>query len=74
MIHHYMTIYGERGRVIIESWLQINLFGWCFCFWRRKEDITDHDFEFLKSGDDTEPEGTIRMQAVESNGGPLPAI
>jgi|WetSurMetagenome_2_1015567.scaffolds.fasta_scaffold152017_3 hypothetical protein len=66
MVHHYMAIYGERGRVYIESWLQINLFGRCFCFWRKKQDITDHDFNFLRSGDASEPEGMARMHAMES--------
>lgn len=36
MIHHYITKYWEQGEHFSEAWLQINLFGKCFCFWRRR--------------------------------------
>ena len=32
MIHHYMTQYEENGEKKVVSWLQINIFGKCFCF------------------------------------------
>lgn len=33
MIHHYMTEYSnEKGEVIFESWIQINLFGFQRCY------------------------------------------
>ena len=55
---HFITIYGEEGKVYAESWLQINLFGKCFCFSRRKIEITDKKLDFLRKRsekkDDTE--------------------
>lgn len=36
MIHHYMTKYTEDGTLWVESWIQLNLFGRCFCFSKRK--------------------------------------
>lgn len=36
---HYITKYGENGRTYAEAWLQINLLGRCFCFWRKKIEI-----------------------------------
>lgn len=33
MLHHYMTRYtDENDKTIFESWLQLNLFGRCYCF------------------------------------------
>ena len=56
---HFLTIYGEEGKVYAESWLQINLIGkWCFCFSRRKIEIIDKELDFLRKRsekkDDTE--------------------
>ena len=36
MLHHYITKYEENGSMYAEAWLQINLFGKCFCFCKRK--------------------------------------
>lgn len=38
-MHHYITKYTEGGIRYAEAWLQINLFGRCFCFWRVKAKI-----------------------------------
>lgn len=35
-MHHYITKYMENGEHYAESWIQLNLFGWAFCFSRRK--------------------------------------
>lgn len=35
-MHHYITKYGEDGHWWAESWLQINAFGRCWCFWRKR--------------------------------------
>lgn len=36
-MHHYITKYAdETGQWYAEAWIQINLFGMCFCFWRRQ--------------------------------------
>ena len=55
---HFITIYGEEGKVYAESWLQINLFGKCFCFSRRRIEVTDNELDFLhkrsEKKDDTE--------------------
>ena len=39
MMHHYITKYEENGKRYAESWMQINLFGRCFCFSKRKMEI-----------------------------------
>ena len=36
MLHHYITRYEENGTQYVEAWLQFNLFGWCFCFSKRR--------------------------------------
>ena len=35
-MHHYITKYVENDVLHVEAWLQINLFGLCFCFSRKK--------------------------------------
>lgn len=39
MVNHYITTYHENGSHWVEAWLQINLFGKCICFSRRKIEI-----------------------------------
>ena len=39
MIKHYMTKYSENEIKYVESWLQINLFGKCFCFSKKRLEI-----------------------------------
>lgn len=40
MLKHYMTKYTTpSGKKYAESWLQLNAFGKCFCFWKRKIEI-----------------------------------
>lgn len=39
MIHHYITKFKENGKRYAESWMQINLFGKCFCFSKRKMEV-----------------------------------
>lgn len=36
MIKHYLTKYTENGMEYAESWLQFNLFKWCYCFSKRR--------------------------------------
>ena len=38
-MHHYITKYEENGVRYAESWLQINVFGKCYCFAKRKINI-----------------------------------
>ena len=38
-MHHYITVYTEDGTLYAESWLQINIFGLCFCFWKKRKQI-----------------------------------
>lgn len=33
---HYITKYTENGKRYAEAWTQVNLFGKCFCFNRRR--------------------------------------
>jgi hypothetical protein len=40
-MHHYITRYlDENGKDIVESWLQINIFGLCFS--KRQKEIKDN--------------------------------
>lgn len=39
MIKHYITKYEEENKRYAESWLQINIFGRCYCFWRKRIEI-----------------------------------
>lgn len=39
MIKHYITKYEEDGKIYVESWLQINLFGKTYCFSRKRLEI-----------------------------------
>jgi hypothetical protein len=39
VMHHYITKYEEKGVRYAEAWFQINLLGWCFCFFKRKIEI-----------------------------------
>ncbi len=39
MFRHHIAKYSEEGRLYIEAWLQINIFGLCYCFSRRRIEI-----------------------------------
>lgn len=40
MLNHYLTKYTTpNGKKYAESWLQLNVFGKSFCFWKRKIEI-----------------------------------
>lgn len=42
ILRHYMPKYrDEGGRLVVESWMQLNAFGRCFCFSRRTIRIGD---------------------------------
>ncbi|HEL2475133.1 TPA: hypothetical protein TZY76_001478 [Streptococcus suis] len=36
MLHHYITKYTENNQRYAESWIQINIFGRCFCLWKKR--------------------------------------
>lgn len=36
MVKHHITKYIENGIKYAEAWTQINLFGLCFCIFKRK--------------------------------------
>lgn len=38
-MHHYITKYEENGKRYAEAWIQINVFGKCICFSRKKVEI-----------------------------------
>lgn len=35
-VSHYLTKYVDDGCVYAESWIQVDAFGRCWCFSRRK--------------------------------------
>lgn len=39
MIKHYITKYEEDGKLYAESWIQINIFGRCYCISRKRLEI-----------------------------------
>lgn len=39
LIKHYITKYAENGKRYAESWLQINIFGKCYCFSKKRIEI-----------------------------------
>lgn len=39
MIHHYITHYASNGKDYAEAWIQINIFGMCFCLWKKRTTI-----------------------------------
>lgn len=39
MIHHYITHFASDGKDYTEAWIQINIFGMCFCLWKMRTTI-----------------------------------
>lgn len=39
MLKHYITKYGQDGKKFAEAWLQFNIFGLTFCFWKRRIEL-----------------------------------
>lgn len=39
MLHHYITHYASDGKDYAEAWIQINIFGMCFCLWKKRTTI-----------------------------------
>ena len=39
MIKHYITKYEEDGKLYAGSWIQINIFGRCYCISRKRLEI-----------------------------------
>ena len=38
-INHYITKYKENEKRFAEAWIQIDIFGKCFCLWRKRIEI-----------------------------------
>ena len=36
MIKHYITKYRENCTLWAEAWIQVDLFGRTFCFWKKR--------------------------------------
>lgn len=43
MVHHYITKYRmpDTGKLHVISWLQVELFGICWCFSEREIEVQD---------------------------------
>lgn len=39
MLHHYITKYTEGEKRYAESWIQLDIFGRCWCFSRRRIEL-----------------------------------
>lgn len=48
MIHHHLKTYVENGIKYVESWIQINIFKWCFCIYKRKRNYIQFKMEPMK--------------------------
>lgn len=35
-MHHYVTKYKENGQKYAEAWIQVDVFGYSFCFWKKR--------------------------------------
>ncbi|ACQ54024.1 conserved hypothetical protein [Clostridium botulinum Ba4 str. 657] len=38
-MHHYITKYKENGKIYAEAWIQINIFSFCLCIWKKRIEI-----------------------------------
>lgn len=43
MIKRYIRLYWENGKHYAEAWSQLNVFGKCYCFFRRKIEIQSEE-------------------------------
>ncbi|MEQ9763217.1 hypothetical protein [Streptococcus jiangjianxini] len=41
MINHYITHYARSGVDYAEAWIQIDIFGRCFCLWKKRTVIKE---------------------------------
>ena len=39
IIHHYITHYASNGKDYAEAWIQVNIFGKCFCLSKKRTTI-----------------------------------
>ena len=64
-MHHYITKYTENGTMYVESWIQLNLFGKSFCFWRKRIKIHDDSARQGNWLAINSQMGSIRLNGVE---------
>lgn len=64
-MHHYITKYTENGAMYVESWIQLNLFGKSFCFWRKRIKIHDDSARQGNWLAINSQMGSIRLNGVE---------
>lgn len=38
-MHHYITQYIEEGKHYAEAWIQVDVFGRCFCLWKKRIEV-----------------------------------
>lgn len=43
MFKHYITKYTADNKRFAESWLQLNIFGKCFCFSKKRIELNNED-------------------------------
>lgn len=41
MIKHYITTYAENDKRYAEAWLQIKIFNFCICFWKKRIELEE---------------------------------
>lgn len=49
MIHHYITHYIESGKHYAEAWIQVDVFGRCFCFWKKRIEVKHDSYSYYKT-------------------------
>lgn len=66
MVKHYITKYEEDGKLYAESWIQINIFGKCYCISRKRTEITRERKRVIKKEIVKEVNAVTNINEVET--------
>lgn len=65
MLNHYITIYGRNGKKYAASWIQLNIFGRCFCFSKREKEIMINNEDWIPVNKKLPAEGQEVLVTIE---------
>lgn len=66
MIKHYITKYEEDGKLYAEAWVQINVFGRCYCISRKRTEIMRERTGVIKKEVIKEVNAVTNIKEVET--------
>ena len=66
MVKHYITKYEEDGKLYAEAWIQINIFGRCYCISRKRTEITGERKRVIKKEIVKEVNAVTNINEVET--------